>query len=102
MLLYLSLRFEQRKVEMYNDFLSLSPRYGFDSCSFLKNKNATPLIVSWANNAIQNQGCSRPFATLTLKLGKTGPGPILFGPNPLAAIVAMDPRTCAVVRVKVM
>jgi len=35
-----------------------------------------------------------------LMSGLMGPGPILFGAHALATIVATEPRTCAMIRVK--
>ena len=55
-------------------------------------KKGTYQINNWKNNAIQNHAFATALAP-SVTSGEIGPGPILFGANALAQIVAIDPRT---------
>lgn len=49
-------------------------------------------INNWKKSAIQNHAFATALAP-TVTSGEIGPGPIRFGPNALAQIVAMEPKT---------
>ena len=73
---------------------------GLLNCSFLKNiKNPTG-TAKFISSATQNHAFPSPGMAPAEKSGKTSPGPILSGAVALAKMVAMEPSTCAAIRVK--
>lgn len=73
---------------------------GLLNCSFLKNMKNPAGTAKFMSNAIQNHAFPSPGIAPAEKSGKTSPGPILSGAVARARIVAIDPSTCAAMRVK--
>lgn len=64
-----------------------------------RNKKKTYHIKSWKPNAIQNHTFPNASGPAVIS-GEIGPGPILFGANDLAQIVAIEPSTWETSNVK--
>lgn len=58
-------------------------------------------MSNWKKSAIQNQAFAMALSPAVMS-GEMGPGPILFGANALAQIVAIEPSTCDASSVKQM
>lgn len=73
---------------------------GLLNCSFRKNMKNPTGTARFISSATQNHAFPNPGMAPGEKSGKTSPGPILSGAVARARIVAIEPKTCAAIRVK--